>query len=113
VYLNTRINSCFLFLPAPNADWEYGEAELNSWIRVTWVSEGLGGVEQFVSGEGEPSRAHPGDEEAGGRRGYARADGGPFACTGPFLSPSAKTAPSRKAVMFNGQTLAEAEPGLI
>jgi len=31
----------------------------------------------------------------------------------PILGPSAKTAPSRKVVHFNGQTLAEAEPGLI
>jgi len=30
-----------------------------------------------------------------------------------FLGPSAKTAPSRKAVLFNGQILTEAEPGLI
>jgi len=35
------------------------------------------------------------------------------ACTGPFLGPLAKTALSRKAVLFNGQILAEAEPGLI
>ena len=31
----------------------------------------------------------------------------------PILGPSAKTAPSRKAVLFNGQILAEAETGLI
>ena len=33
--------------------------------------------------------------------------------TGPFLGPLAKTAPSRKAVLFNRQILAEAEPELI
>jgi len=38
---------------------------------------------------------------------------GPFAYMGPFLGPSAKTAPSRKAVIFNRQTFAEFEPGLI
>ena len=32
---------------------------------------------------------------------------------GPLSGPLAKTAPFRKAVMFNGQILAEAEPGLI
>jgi len=31
----------------------------------------------------------------------------------PILGPSAKTASSRKAVQFNGQILAEVEPGLI
>jgi len=31
----------------------------------------------------------------------------------PFLGPLAKTAPFWKAVLFNGQILAEAEPGLI
>jgi len=31
----------------------------------------------------------------------------------PILGPSAKTAPSRKVVLFHGQILAEAEPGLI
>ena len=36
-----------------------------------------------------------------------------FAYTGPFLGPLAKTAPSRNAVMFNEQILAEAEPELI
>ena len=40
-------------------------------------------------------------------------DSGPFAYTGPFLGPSAKTAPSWKAVLFNGQILAEVKPGLI
>jgi len=33
--------------------------------------------------------------------------------TGLFLGLSAKTAPSQKAVLFNGQILAEAEPELI
>jgi len=33
--------------------------------------------------------------------------------TGPFLGPSAKTAHSRKAMLFNKQILAEAELGLI
>ena len=31
----------------------------------------------------------------------------------PILGPLAKTAPSRKAVLFNRQILAEAEPGLL
>jgi len=37
----------------------------------------------------------------------------PMGANVPILGPSAKTAPSRKAVLFNGQILAEAEPGLI
>jgi len=38
---------------------------------------------------------------------------GPLLAWGPFLGPLAKTAHSRKAVLFNEQILAEAEPGLI
>jgi len=38
---------------------------------------------------------------------------GPLLTRGPILGPSAKTAPSQKAVLFNGQILAEAEPELI
>ena len=38
---------------------------------------------------------------------------GPLLTRGPILGPSAKTAPSQKAVLFDGQILAEAEPELI
>jgi len=36
-----------------------------------------------------------------------------FGGDGPFLGPLAKTVPSRKAVLFNEQILAEAKPGQI
>jgi len=38
---------------------------------------------------------------------------GPLLARDHFWGPSAKTAPSRKVVLFYGQILAEAEPGLI
>jgi len=45
----------------------------------------------------------------GGYYGCECPNSGPFACMGPFFGPSAKTALSRKAVLFNGQILVEAE----
>ena len=38
---------------------------------------------------------------------------GPIANMEPFLGSSVKISPSRNAVVFSGQILAQAEPGLI